>query len=510
MGGDSSDRSGITTLAVQGSITFIGKIFGRLVGFSFIVIITKLISPSTFGVYSLGLAIVLLIKSISDLSVHRGIDYFLPKYLSKNMYGQAKSLLAITSLVALSGTGMAMILLWLAAPRLSSLFNEERLNFIIPFLSLALPFLSFRDVEAHIFIAIKKLKYREYMNSIILPVAKLLGTLALLYAGYEVGALVGGYMLSIILVTLTGLAFLYREVGWLFDRPTESIELPQIFSYSLPLVLAGVLYATISQIDFFIIGYYPNTSSEDLAIFKVANLLGANILIFLNSLSPVFKPMVTEAEHDTQLLNNRFALAARWIMLFTLPTAITLIIAPSLYLSLLFTPEYTTGGTALVILVIGYLINSSVGPEGMVLEGLGFTRLTLTNSIVMIGMNTAIDILLVPRIGILGAAIGTSVGMTSAVTLGVLELWYVRGILPFDRRTLIFVIAGTPAVVVGWLSSLVIDYEIILALSLPVIVVTVYLFSLRGMNAFGEEDKLIAKLIDEKLGADLIHTFLIR
>lgn len=505
---NSSDKSGVTTLAVQGGITFAGSIFGRILGFVFLIVVTNLVSPSTFGVYSLGLAIVLFVKSIADLSVHRGIDYFIPQYLAQKNYGKARYLFATATTVGLFGTGVAIILLWLFTPKIASVFNEDRLTTVIPILALALPFIVFRDIEGRVFIAIKQLKYREYLNNFLLPVTKLLGTLALLFAGYESGALVGGYLLSMFLVSVLGLVFLFRQVEWLFDSSVERIKLGGLFSYSLPLVLAGVIYATISQIDFFIIGYYPNTTSEDLAIYKVANLLGINILIFLNSLAPVFKPMVTEAEHDTQLLNSRFALAARWILLFTLPTALTLIIAPRLYLSLLFTPAYAAGGTALMILVLGYLINSSVGPEGMVLEGLGFTRLTLINTIVMVGMNTIIDIILVPKLGILGAAIGTSVGITCAVSAGVLELRYFRGILPFDRKTLAIVTAGLPPLVAGWVAAHLIDHEILLAIFLPVIVLFIYFLSLNIFNAFGEEDQLVTDLLEERLGVNIISKYL--
>ena len=385
MGENTLDESGVTTLATQGGITFFGSILGRALSFVFIIGVTKLVSPSTFGVYSLGLAVVLFIKSIADLSVHRGIDYFIPQYLLDHNRQKARNLFATTTVIALFGTSFAVIFLWWFTPWIASLFGEERLTEIIPVLALALPFLAFRDITVRIFIAIKRLKYRVFLNNILVPGGKLLATLALLFAGYELVALLWGYVLSIFVVSFVGLVVLLRRVRWLFDGSVERMGLEELLSYSLPLVFAGVIYATVSQIDFFIIGYYPNTTSEDLAIYKVANILGINLLIFLNSLAPVFKPMVTEVKHDTGLLNSRYALAARWILLFSLPVALTLIVAPSAYLSLLFTPAYAAGGGALTVLVLGYLVNSSVGPEGMVLEGLGFTRLTLANTVLMVG-----------------------------------------------------------------------------------------------------------------------------
>ncbi|QDX41790.1 flippase [Salarchaeum sp. JOR-1] len=507
---DNFDDAGVSTLATQGGITFFGSVFGRALGFVFTIGVTKLVSASTFGVYSLGLAVILFTKSVADLSVYRGIDYYIPQYLPDENYQKARNLFATTTVIALLGTGLAVLVLWLVTPQIASIFGEGRLTEILPILSLALPFLAFRDIVIRMFIAIKQLKYRVFLRDLLLPGGKLLVTLGLIFAGYELVALLGGYLLSVIVVALAGVIFLQRRVGWLFDGPVEGFGLGELFSYSLPLVFAGVIYATISQIDFFIIGYYPNTNSKDLAIYKVANLLGVNILIFLNSLAPVFKPMVTEVKNDNELLNSRYSLAARWILLCTLPIALTLILAPRTYLSLLFTPVYAAGAGALIVLVLGYLVNSSVGPEGMVLEGLGFTRLTLANTVLMVSVNALLDLLLIPRLGILGAAVGTAVGITCGVIAGVLELRYFRGLLPFDRRTVYVLLSGVPPLSVGWIVTALIDSQLLLAVTLPVIVLVSYLIPLQIFDVFGEEDKLVADLIEKKFGVGLLGWFIHR
>ncbi|OYR55807.1 oligosaccharide flippase family protein [Halorubrum halodurans] len=508
MGENTPDDSGVTTLATQGGITFFGSIIGRGLGFVFTIGVTKLVSASTFGVYSLGLAIVLFTKSIADLSVYRGIDYYIPQYLLDENYDEARNLFATISVIALLGTGLAVIVLWSFTPYLSSIFGEDRLTAILPVLALALPFLSFRDVTVRMFIAIKQLRYRVLLTNLLLPGGKLFITLVLIFAGYKLQGLVLGYLSSIIIVAFAGIVYLRRRVSWLFNGSIEGAELNNLFSYALPLVFAGVIHSTISQIDFFIIGYYPNTTSEDLAIYKVANLLGINLLIFLNSLAPVFKPMVTEVKQDDQLLNSRYALAARWILLFSLPVALTLILAPRTYLSLLFTRVYAAGSGALIILVLGYLVNSSVGPEGMVLEGLGFTKLTLANTALIVSVNAVLDILLIPRLGILGAAIGTAVGITCGVTAGVLELHYLRGLFPFEKRTIYVFLSGVPPLSVGWIATILIDSKLLLAVSLPFIILGTYLIFLRIFNVFGEEDRLVAELLEKKTGIDLIGWFI--
>jgi len=51
---DSSDTSRIATLATEGSVTFFGNIVGKALKFGFLIVVTNLLSPTTFGLYSLG------------------------------------------------------------------------------------------------------------------------------------------------------------------------------------------------------------------------------------------------------------------------------------------------------------------------------------------------------------------------------------------------------------------------------------------------------------------------
>jgi len=496
-----SDDSGAEVMAKQGSITFLGNIGNKILGFVFLAIVTRLVSPSTFGVYSLGLSIILFVKGFSNLNLHRSVDYFVPQYLSGSEYGKAKSTVLFVIVIGLLSTTVAAVLVVAGRRVLAEIFSEPLLIDILPLLCLVLPISAVFSSVNVLFNSIKQLKYTVYTQKLALPISKLVITVCFIYSGFSLFGLVGGYVFSFVVATVIGSVLALRNVDWVLGTDRRSVARKDILSYSLPLAFVGVIYATVGQIDYFVIGYF--TVAESVGRYRVAFALSGNLLIFISSLTPIFKPMIVEKKHDIAVLRSRYQLATRWIVIATLPAAITLAVAPKAYILTLFTREYTTASTVVIVLSVGYLINALAGPEGMFIEGLGHSKLTLLNTIFLITTNSILDILLVPRIGIVGAGIGTAGAYTVTVLLGVGEIYYLKGIHPFSKNLFKALIAGVPAVTIGTVFSYHISNSQIIAIVLPVIILTSYLLSLVLLKGFTNEDRNVTNKIDAKLGYPL-------
>ena len=66
------------------------------------------------------------------------------------------------------------------------------------------------------------------------------------------------------------------------------------------------------------------------------------------------------------------------------------------------------------ILLCGQFVNSALGHQGKSLEAFGNVRLLLANGTTFLGVTLFLDLLLIPRYGIYGAAIGSSSGLVVA------------------------------------------------------------------------------------------------
>ena len=226
------------------------------------------------------------------------------------------------------------------------------------------------------------------------------------------------------------------------------------------------------------------------------------------SITPVFKPMVAEHKSMDTEFGSLYRLATRWAIMLTIPIAVTMLLAPETYLTLFFTPEYAVAGNVVIVLTLGYLLNSSFGPEGMVLEGLGHTRLTFLNTLLLITTNAVLDVLLVPRLGIVGAGIGTASAVTITGVIGVLEIYILREELPHSTSILKVVLAGVPTVLVGQVVTSVLPSVVVTALVLPIVVTITYAGSLALGEGFTEDEKRVAERIDARLGRPVVTPLL--
>lgn len=497
-----SDDSSLVTVAKEGGITLIGGISENLLRFAFLVIITRLVTQSTYGNFTLAMSVVMFLYQIFDFNMSNTVNYYMPQYLKKDQYGQAASVLLRATTIGTVSTVAGTIVVWIFVPEISALFGEGDLTEALYVLCLMIPLLGLFRILLACFASLKKLKYRVYTQNIIRPSAKLVVTIGLVFLIDELVALLTGFVVALLLATLSGGYFLFRRFPELFSERKQATSYRSLASYAWPLVFSGMVYATVGQIDLFAIGYF--TSSSDVAVYKVAFALSSTLMIFIRSLDRVYKPIIAENQNDDHNLQQYYQLMGRWVPMLVVPPSVTLIIAPEFYLSLFFTSQYAAGGVVVSILAVRYLLLAGLGPAAQTLEGVGYTRYTLVNASLILGLNGILNVLLVPQYGIAGAAIGTTVATAIGTTTGVVELSYFRKLSPFRIAHLKLWVSAALTGVTAFLFQFAVS-GIVLGVTLPFFVVLVYFLSLRATRSFTDSDREIAARIDEKLDYRIVQ-----
>ena len=499
-------EKGIFTLAKQGSITFVGNILGAILGFLFIAIATRLVSPKEFGTYTLALSIVLFIQGFVSLHIYRSADYFIPQFLSDGEYGKAKSTLRSILLIGIVSSTVGLIFIFIVRHSIARIFDNSQLAISLSVLMFLIPIETIYRILISSFNGIKRMEYRILIKDCLAPISRMIMIIILITSGLGLMGLVGGHLIGIAITVIVGSLLLFYKVDWIREAQLDPVSNRSLVSYSLPLVLAGVIYSLVGQVDQFVIGYF--ISSADVGQYQVGFLLASNLLIALRAITPVFKPIVAENMNDNTFLEGRFRLTTRWIAIITIPPGLTLVLAPEPFLSLFFTSQYTEAATAVVALSIGYILNASFGPEGMLLEGLGHTRITLFNTFVLVSVNGILDIVLVPVLGILGAGIATGTALTIAGAAGVAEIYYLRGVHPFSKQLLRVWISAVFPLILGTILIFLLE-GIFLTFILPVFIVLSFLMALRLVGGFTPDDAMIADHLDNQIGYPIFRTFIL-
>jgi O-antigen/teichoic acid export membrane protein len=209
----------------------------------------------------------------------------------------------------------------------------------------------------------------------------------------------------------------------------------EVLSFSAVVLGTGFLEFLMGQADKILIGFY--LGAREVGIYAVANALVAFVPILLQSVNQIFSPSIADlyARGQQELLGRIFQALTKWILGLTIPLAAVMIFfSPSLMR--IFGHDFELGWPILIIGTIGQLVNCGVGSVGYLLLMSGNQRSLIKIQAVMAGLMVVLNLILIPRWGITGAAIGAA--MTNVVG----NLWYLGevrrrlGLSPYNRSYL--------------------------------------------------------------------------
>ncbi|MEM9087183.1 MAG: flippase [Cyanobacteria bacterium P01_F01_bin.53] len=141
---------------------------------------------------------------------------------------------------------------------------------------------------------------------------------------------------------------------------------------------------------------------------------GAQLINFiLMAVGSTLAPVIASAHADNRLidLQQTVTKSVRVVAGVAFLFAVALIICGNSYLSL-FGPEFIQGRRALYILCIGVFMSTSVGLSFVILNMTGHERFTAIQGWGMTILNIVLNAILIPRWGVEGAALATSMSLT--------------------------------------------------------------------------------------------------
>jgi len=146
----------------------------------------------------------------------------------------------------------------------------------------------------------------------------------------------------------------------------------------------------------------------------------------------VIAPVISEALHtgDRARVRYNLALVTRWVITASAPIAVTVIVLRVEILRF-YGPAFATGAGAMVILAFAHFVVGSLGLTPYVLAMAGRSRLLLVNTIGAAIANVVLGVVLVPRLGIAGAAVAVLVSVTALQVALTAETWIIERVHPF-------------------------------------------------------------------------------
>jgi O-antigen/teichoic acid export membrane protein len=414
--------------SVGAATSFSMQVLGAALSFLFSLLLAKLIGASGLGLYFLSVTTVEIFSTVSRLGLETAALKFISIARATGDDGTLAALyrkcIGIAALTAAVTALPAWLFLRLVPVGGSS--HSELLS-LVPFVLLALVPVTVLAIQSESFRAIGYPGTAAFFQTV-LPQATLLffGAMLMWRSEATLGNILASYAIAFYLTVAFAFgrwASIVRNVWREGTFPTAAL-----FRTSLPVLVVTSLNLVMAWTDILILGIWSD--AEQIGIYGIALRISATpalIIMAINSVvAPEFAALYAGGRHSD--LSRMVQRGAFWSLALAAPPILAFLIFPAEILAL-FGQQFVAGTWSLRLLALAQLVNASTGQITSLLIMTGHEKWMRNNILFSASLNLAGNLLLVPLLGGLGAALSTAICI---VLLNVIGWWLVRQKLQID------------------------------------------------------------------------------
>ena len=447
-----------------------------LLQFARLPILTKWLGASLYGTWSLIWVTVVLITPLATLGLGLAMVRFLAA--EGDVARIRERFLSVVFTVLAAGVFVSIILILCSDLFASSIMGDISSSHLVKLASFMILTQALSQIGVAFFRTFRQMKL--YSLLLLAKAAAQLGLMvAFLLLGWELKGLIIAVLISDTLCLAVALSAALRQIGFQIPRFTE---LKSYLKYGLPLVPSSAMLWIIHSSDRYMVGYFME--AKDVGIYAAAYALASIISLLLVPLQVVLLPAVSKSYDDGEIARTRTFLkySLKYLMMLSIPSAFGLSILASPLLRILTTAEFTSGSVVIPFVASGLLFYGLYQVCLYVLYLAKKTQLELILLSIGAALNIGLNVLLVPYLGIMGAAVAT---LAAFFVLGMLTVLVSFRYFKFDL-SLPFIVKSILASVIMalaiWLLNPVSITWVIISILLGVFVYFAIMFAFKGFD----------------------------
>lgn len=452
---DLNRTSPVNGLFEGGSLLLAASVFGNGMNYLFMLFLARQLGMEEFGLYALGITIFNTLVLLVTTGVDSGAVKFVSDRLAFGDHAGARRIAAGAWLTATGAGGVLAVGLILAAsPVASSLYGKPGLAPVLFLLAAAIPCAIGTAVLLSVLQAYQTVRYTVLLKYLWEPLSKWGAAGLALAAGWGLVGVVGGVAATLLVSAVLAAVLLVRSARVTrHDVATVSgTDVRVLAVFCLPLLGANVFGIVAPRMDVMLLGYWA--SSVDVGRYLVAFQTAAVLALVLGAFDVVFAPLMSRAwsTQDAVTMRDSYLAVHRMASMATMPIFVSVVVFREEILAL-FGGATGEAATALSILAVGHLVNAMTGGSSTVLLMTGRSRIVLLNTIVYgLGLGFAAA-LLIPRWGIVGAAVAASAALVGVNLMRVWQVWQRHAVLPWTGQIMKPLAAGFAMGLLLWLAK---------------------------------------------------------
>jgi O-antigen/teichoic acid export membrane protein len=189
------------------------------------------------------------------------------------------------------------------------------------------------------------------------------------------------------------------------------------------------------------------------AAIPISTLLAIPTLVFIY----MFFPIVNKeyARGNKRTIKDLSQQVGKWILAINIPIFALIMLFPEEFLRIFFGEQYIGASTALRLLSIGAIFLAFSEVSNRLIGMSGKSKILLIDLAIVASINVILNILLVPKYGINGAALATMLSFILITLLFNYHSYKILSIIPLRRKVVNLLFASLlPAIIIYYLKSI--------------------------------------------------------
>lgn len=475
-----------------------GSVFELASRFVISLLLARALGATGYGLYNLAISAGTIFAGISALGLDDAVVRYVAIQVRERDDRGVRGTLQVALTISMTVSAVLGVALYFGAePIAVGVFNEPALTELLRLFSVIAPAMTLSNVLAATAKGFKRMDHVAVAENIVMSLARMILLAALMLVGLDVYAAAIIFGISDVAATVTMIALTNRHFPMtsLFRRGAQR-NVREIFRFALPLWLSGLLLQFRKNIQVLLLGAL--SVAADVGLISIVGRINLASHVIYRSIVAAVKPVLAElsSQGERDELQVVYRTSTRWTFMFNVPVFLVMVLFPTPLLSI-FGSSFEAGALPLVVLACSELANAATGTCGSIIDMTGHTRVKLANSVVWMALLFGTNLLLIPRWGVLGAAVATLLSTATINLARVVEVWVLERVQPYDRSFLKPVAAGLAAAACGaalivWVPA---PTNLLEIAGIAILITAVYAAASWLLGIAPEDREVIAKVV---------------
>jgi O-antigen/teichoic acid export membrane protein len=396
----------LSRLARGGALNLVGAASAGLMGFALVFAVAHAYPQKVAGAFFAATSLFVILNAVAGLGSDAGLLRWLPRHLALGDHGAARRTVPVALVPVVAVACAGALALFFTAPALGSGLGGDQVASMLRVLAVFLPVAAAHDAILAATRGHATMRPTVAIEKIFRQVAQVAGVLVVSVFSADPVLLALAWALPYLAGLVVASAWYLRIAGRLDDGPADTRALAgEFWRYTAPRSVAQICQTALQRADIVLIAALA--SPRDAAIYTAATRFMVIGQLGTQAVQQAMQPAVSRliALQDREGTARVFAGCTTWTVALTWPVHLSVAVAAPVYLSLFGSGYAGAGQSATVILGLAMLLATGTGPVDVLLLMAGRSGLSLVNSAVALAVDLALDALLIPWLGITGAAI---------------------------------------------------------------------------------------------------------